>query len=221
MKEENIKNCLVELIAKEYGVQPERPWKKDPLSMTFKCPENDKWFALIMPVSGDKLGLNSEDEIWIVNLKAEEDFGLISGGMKGIIPAYHMNKRHWITVFLDGTVQVDMIKRLVDNSYALVSDSPTKRIYEAVKKIPIGKVATYGLVAELAGNSKMSRAVGNALHKNPDPDSIPCYRVVNSKGELAGEFAFGGAGEQAKLLEADGIEVKDGKVDLSRYLMDR
>lgn len=63
----------------------------------------------------------------------------------------------------------------------------------------------------------MSRAVGNALHKNPDPDHIPCYRVVNSKGELAGAFAFGGEEVQRKLLEADGIEVVNGKVDLKKY----
>ena len=100
-----------------------------------------------------------------------------------------------------------------------ITDSPTKRIYDAVRKIPKGKVATYGLVAQLAGNPKMSRAVGNALHKNPDPDNIPCYRVVNSKGELSGEFAFGGMDIQAKLLRADGIEVVDGKVDLKKYMM--
>lgn len=91
------------------------------------------------------------------------------------------------------------------------------RIYEAVKKIPKGKVATYGKVAELAGDKKMARAVGNALHRNPDPDNIPCYRVVNAKGELAGEFAFGGEGAQAKLLMEDGIEVVNGKVDLKKY----
>jgi alkylated DNA nucleotide flippase Atl1 len=66
----------------------------------------------------------------------------------------------------------------------------------------------------------MARAVGNALHKNSDPDGIPCFRVVNSKGELAGEFAFGGAGAQARLLEGEGVEVVDGKVDLSRYQME-
>ena len=63
----------------------------------------------------------------------------------------------------------------------------------------------------------MARAVGNALHKNPFPDEIPCYRVVNSKGELAGAFAFGGLEKQAKLLENDGIEVKNSKVDLEKY----
>ena len=85
------------------------------------------------------------------------------------------------------------------------------------KRIPKGHVATYGKVAEMAGNAKMSRAVGNALHKNPDPEHIPCFRVVNAKGELAGAFAFGGGGAQAKLLEADGVEVVNGKVDLKKY----
>ena len=63
----------------------------------------------------------------------------------------------------------------------------------------------------------MCRAVGNALHKNPNPDEIPCYRVVNAKGELSGAFAFGGADEQANRLRADGIEVIDGRVDLDKY----
>ena len=106
---------------------------------------------------------------------------------------------------------------IVDTSYHLISDTPSKRIYEAVKKIPRGKVASYGQVAALAGNPKMSRAVGNALHKNPDPGNIPCYRVVNSQGKLAEAFAFGGVNIQKELLEADGIEVINGKVDLEKY----
>ena len=127
------------------------------------------------------------------------------------------NKEHWNTIILDDTVPDREIKRMIAESYDLISDSPTKRIYEAVKRIPKGKVATYGQVAALAGNARMARAVGNALHRNPDPEGIPCYRVVNSKGELSGEFAFGGAGAQARLLEADGIEVRDGRVDLEVY----
>ena len=134
-----------------------------------------------------------------------------------VVPGYHQNKEHWNTIILDGSIKDEDIKRMIAESYDLVTDSPTKRIYEAVKRIPKGKVATYGKVAEMAGNKKMSRVVGNALHKNPDPENIPCFRVVNSKGELAPEFAFGGMGEQRKLLEAEGIEVKDNKVDLSKY----
>ena len=134
-----------------------------------------------------------------------------------VIPGWHQNNSHWYTIILDGTVPEQEIQRMIAESYDLVTDSPTRRIYEAVKKIPRGKVATYGQVAEMAGNKKMARAVGNALHKNPDPEKIPCYRVVNAKGELAGEFAFGGEGAQARLLQADGIAVVDGRVDLKIY----
>lgn len=136
---------------------------------------------------------------------------------QSVTSGWHQNKEHWNTIILDGTIPEEDIRRMIAESYDLVTDSPSKRIYEAVKKIPKGRVATYGQIAELAGDKKMARAVGNALHKNPDPDTIPCYRVVNAKGELAGEFAFGGVGAQARLLEADGIEVIDGKVDLKKY----
>lgn len=134
-----------------------------------------------------------------------------------VIPGWHQNKEHWNTIILDGSVPRKDIERMIAESYDLVTDNPTKRIYEAVKKIPRGKVATYAQVAAMAGNPKMCRAVGNALHKNPDPDNIPCYRVVNAKGELAGAFAFGGPDVQANLLRADGIEVIDNKVDLAKY----
>ena len=99
--------------------------------------------------------------------------------------------------------------------------TPFERIYEQVKKIPRGKVATYGMIAMLAGNPRWARAVGYALHANPDPASIPCYRVVNRFGGLAPAFAFGGEAAQAELLRADGLEVREDKtVDLERYLWD-
>ena len=140
---------------------------------------------------------------------------------KSVTAGYHQNKEHWNTIILDGTIPDADIRRMIAESYDLITDSPSKRIYEAVKKIPKGRVATYGQIAELAGNKNMARAVGNALHKNPNPELIPCYRVVNSKGELAGEFAFGGAGAQAELLKADGIEVINGRVDLKKYGISR
>lgn len=132
-------------------------------------------------------------------------------------PGYHQNKDHWNTIILDGSIPENDIRLMIAESYDLISDSPTKRIYEAVKRIPKGKVATYGTVATLAGNPKMARAVGNALHKNPDPEGIPCYRVVNASGKLAEAFVFGGINIQEKLLNEDGIEVNNGCVDLARY----
>ncbi len=154
-----------------------------------------------------------------INLKVDPEWrDFWRRAYKSVIPAYHQNKEHWNTVILDGSIPDKDIKRMIAESYDLVTDSPTKRIYEAVKKIPKGHVATYGQVAEMAGDKKMARAVGNALHKNPDPDNIPCFRVVNSKGELSGNFAFG-EGVQERLLKADGVEVVGGKVDLKKYMM--
>lgn len=134
-----------------------------------------------------------------------------------VLPGYHQNKNHWNTIILDGSIPEKDIKKMIKESYDIITDSPTKRIYEAVKQIPKGHVATYQQVAQMAGNKKMSRAVGNALHKNPDPANIPCFRVVNAKGELAGAFAFGGEEVQAKLLREDGVEVIKNKVDLDRF----
>lgn len=137
-----------------------------------------------------------------------------------VLPGWHQNKDHWNTIILDGTIPDEDICRMIAESYDIVTDSPTKRIYEAVKKIPAGRVATYGQVAKLAGNPRMSRAVGNALHKNPEPGVIPCHRVVDSQGRLAGAFAFGGKNVQAELLAAEGVTVVDGRVDLTKYRME-
>lgn len=138
---------------------------------------------------------------------------------EAVVPGWHQNKENWNTIILDGSVPTDEIKRMIAESYDLVADSATKRIYEAVKRIPKGCVATYGQVATMAGNERMSRTVGNALHKNPTPGIVPCHRVVDAKGRLAGGFAFGGMEAQAALLADEGVEVKDGKVDLGKYGM--
>ncbi len=90
-------------------------------------------------------------------------------------------------------------------------------VYETVKKIPEGSVATYGQIALMSGHRGAARAVGNALHVNPYPGVVPCHRVVNSQGRLAAGFAFGGADVQARLLTAEGVEVKGSAVDLRRF----
>lgn len=166
------------------------------------------------------LWIYEKDGFLNLNVKADPEWrNFWRSTYKSVIPGYHQNKEHWNTIILDGSIPEKDIKRMIAESYDLVTDSPTKRIYEAVKKIPKGHVATYGQIAEMAGNPRMSRAVGNALHKNPDPLHIPCFRVVNSKGELAGAFAFGGGKAQEELLREDGVEVVDGKVDLEKYGM--
>ncbi|MFI3114792.1 MAG: MGMT family protein [Clostridia bacterium] len=95
------------------------------------------------------------------------------------------------------------------------------KVYDIVKKIPKGYVSTYGQIAFLCGSPRASRAVGYALHNNPDPDCIPCYKVVNRFGKLTESFAFGGIDKQKEKLILDGITVLDDYlVDLEVYLWD-
>jgi methylated-DNA-protein-cysteine methyltransferase-like protein len=102
-------------------------------------------------------------------------------------------------------------KKQMKNSFTL--------IYDVVRRIPYGKVATYGQIAALAGNPRWSRVVGYALHVNPDPEHIPCFRVVNRFGQVSSAFAFGGENRQIALLEQEGVTFVDqGVVDLKKHL---
>lgn len=190
---------------------------------TYKeAPFHDQNWQLVRVTDNKKAFLWTYERDGYLNLNVKVDpewRDFFRNAYKSVIPGYHLNKEHWNTIIIDGTIPDSEIKKMIEESYRIITDSPTKRIYEAVKKIPKGKVATYGQIAKMAGNERMSRAVGNALHKNPEPDKIPCYKVVNSKGELASEFVFGGRDVQAKLLEAEGIEVVNNKVDLNKYGM--
>lgn len=98
-----------------------------------------------------------------------------------------------------------------------MQQSTFELIYDVVKQIPKGSVATYGQVAALAGNKRWARVVGYALHANPDPGNIPCHRVVNREGKVSEAFAFGGGNRQVELLRGEGVEVVDKKVDLEKY----
>ena len=102
-----------------------------------------------------------------------------------------------------------------------MAQSTFERIYEVVKQIPYGQVATYGQIAAIAGNKRWARVVGYALHANPEPDMIPCYRVVNKEGRVSDAFAFGGGNRQIELLMAEGIEFVDGHVDMKKYQWER
>ena len=90
------------------------------------------------------------------------------------------------------------------------------KVYEIVRNIPRGKVATYGQIALYLGNRNFARVVGNILHSNPDPEHIPCHRVVNAQGRLSRSYAFGGIEAQRRLLESEGVVFKNDRVvDLS------
>ena len=198
--------------ALEYGLSLPGTYQDAPF-------RDDNW--QLVRVKGSKkafLWTYEREGLLNLNVKADpewRDFWRRAYG--AVIPGWHPDKEHWNTIILDGSIPEKDIRRMIKESYDLVTDSPSKRIYEAVKRIPKGKVASHSQVAAMAGNPRMCRAVGNALHHNPDPENIPCYRVVNAKGELSGAFAFGGADEQERRLAADGIPVINGKVDLEKY----
>ena len=102
------------------------------------------------------------------------------------------------------------------NNISLDTAAMKEKVYAFVKSIPRGKVATYGQIALHLGNRNFARAVGNILHRNPDPEHIPCHRVVNAQGQLSRSYAFGGIEAQRRLLESEGVVFKNEQVvDLS------
>lgn len=94
-----------------------------------------------------------------------------------------------------------------------------ERAYGVVQQIPAGRVASYGQVARMLGEPRKARFVGYAMHASPGmAGGVPCHRVVFADGRLADGFAFGGPGEQRRLLEAEGVGfTPDGRVDMDAY----
>ncbi len=92
-----------------------------------------------------------------------------------------------------------------------------EKVYKYLMTIPKGKVVTYKQIAEYLGNARLARVVGNILHNNPNELKYPCYKVVNSKGKLASNYAFGGIQKQKEKLESENIEVINNRVDLKKY----
>ena len=91
------------------------------------------------------------------------------------------------------------------------------KVYELVRLIPEGKVASYGQIAFMTGSWRASRAVGYALHNNPYQGKVPCHRVVFKDGRLAAGFVFGGQDVQRQLLAGEGVEfTADGRVDMKK-----
>ncbi|BCI60805.1 MmcQ/YjbR family DNA-binding protein [Solibaculum mannosilyticum] len=118
---------LKKFITETYNAAVDFPWSEYPNYEVFRHHNNRKWFALIMDVPKEKLGLSGKDVLNVVNLKCEP---IMIGSLRlepGFFPAYHMSKENWITVALDGSVPDDKIKTLLDISFELTS-LKTKKI---------------------------------------------------------------------------------------------
>lgn len=118
---------LEQFILDNYNCNTDYPWIKYPSFEVFRHINNKKWFALIMDISKDKLGLKSNEIISVVNFKCDP---ILIGSLlreKGFFPAYHMSKNSWITVALNNSVDNDKIKMLLDLSYQLTADKIKKK----------------------------------------------------------------------------------------------
>ena len=121
------RQTVFDYIRKKYKVLPEYPWQKYDNNTVFRHPDNKKWFALVMGVQRIKLGIAGDAYVDVVNLKIEDMFyrDLIIRE-DGIMPAYHMNRKHWITVLLDGTVTDDRVFELIDMSFLATASAKKK-----------------------------------------------------------------------------------------------
>ena len=110
-----------------YGVTAEFPWLSAPTFAVYRHESNQKWFAVIMEIPKTKLGIDEEGNINVINLKSDP---LLIGSLtldNGIYPAYHMNKNHWITVCLDGSVEKDKAEWLLNLSFELTDRKSKKK----------------------------------------------------------------------------------------------
>lgn len=121
------RQILFDYNKKKYKVLPEYPWQNDHNSAVFRHSDNRKWFALVMEVQRDRLGLTGSDLVDVVNLKIDDIFfrDMIIRE-DGILPAYHMNKVHWVTVLLDGTVPEQKVFDLIEMSFLATASAKKK-----------------------------------------------------------------------------------------------
>ncbi len=116
----NLRDKYVSYLQSHFSANPDFPWESTPDACVFRC-SNNKWFALIMKIKYRQLGLKSEEEVFVVNLKADENTIPTLIDNKSIFKAYHMNKKHWITILLTAVTDFDTLCELTQNSYELVS----------------------------------------------------------------------------------------------------
>ncbi|MBQ3079790.1 MAG: MmcQ/YjbR family DNA-binding protein [Clostridia bacterium] len=114
-------------ISDAYLSSPEFPWEGDDVTCVFRHGANKKWFAILMKVSADKLGLEGDQKIDIMNVKCDSIALGSFIGEKGVYRAYHMNKQHWLTLALDGSADDGLIRLLIDMSYQLTRAKGRKK----------------------------------------------------------------------------------------------
>ena len=116
----DLKDDYIAWIKNQFGAEPDFPWPDTPDYCVFRCP-NEKWFALIMKIKYRQLGLTGDEEVWVVNMKADQTEIPTLIDKKSIFPAWHMNKKHWITVLLTAATDFEKLCGLTQKSWELVT----------------------------------------------------------------------------------------------------
>ena len=110
---------FIDYVQKKYGTKPDYPWEKLPAYAVFRHSDNEKWYALLMDIPAEKIGINRDERVDVIDLKVAPELVGSLRKKPGIYPAYHMNKEHWITVLLDGQLDAKEIHSLVEDSFRL------------------------------------------------------------------------------------------------------
>ena len=216
-------NRIAAAILDRYSVEPDFPWEEDGKNPygVFRHGSNNKWFGLVMNIDRRHLDKTApEENVDVINLKADENKTAALHKIRGIYPAYHMNHKKWISVTLDDTLDdrdvmdlIDVSFRLTDSPAGVLSESLIKEALEIADSIPPGRVMSYGQIAALMGRPKNARLVGKIMSMQDRFGNHPCHRVVNSAGRTVPGWT-----EQRELLEAEGVEFKaNGNVDMGRF----
>ena len=116
----DLKDEYLAWLLSRFSASPDFPWPDTPDYCVFRCP-NQKWFALVMKVKYSQLGLTGQEEVWVVNMKAPDDKIPSLIDKKSVFPAWHMNKKHWITVLLTAATDFEKLCQLTEISYELVN----------------------------------------------------------------------------------------------------
>ena len=117
-----MKTKILSYAKQKYNTEPEYLWERNPDCCILRHRRNRKWYAVIMLVPRATLGLVGEGEVWIMDVKATADVIENIPDSEGFLPGYHMNKRYWMSILLDGTVPLKVVKKFLDESYELTRD---------------------------------------------------------------------------------------------------
>ena len=119
------RDAILAYVREKFGTEPEYPWARYPRYAVLRHRQGRKWYGLIMDVPGNRLGLGGDGPVEIINLKSNGVLDLLISGTPGILPAYHMAKRHWVSILLDGGITSEELFTLIDESHALTGGGRT------------------------------------------------------------------------------------------------